>query len=413
MAQEIPPSGALVCLPPGSHPSAPIRVAVVIPKYGLLGGAEAFAFELGERLSGGGEFEIHVLANQWRSGRGSVTYHKIPMFRFPRFLRQPSFAFFVKRATPPGRFHLVHAHDRIARMDLFSMHGIPHRQWVTRVRRKRMSLFDRSMAWAEAKGLENPLAPLVMPVSHLVREHLLEHYALPAERIQVVHPGVALERFEALDREDCRAEVRQRAGLNREDVVALFVGMNFDVKGLDLILKGMAGLRHGTERMPSLKLLVVGKGDRDGYARLAGELGLDRRVVFVGPTREIEKYYLASDFFVMPSRFDTFGMAVLEAMAAGLPVVISSTVGARDLVQAGEEGFVLEQQMEAASLGVALRALMDPENRRRMGACARLTASRHDWKVVAAALAEIYRSRAALRRGSSCRYPGVPTDQAS
>ncbi|VBB47675.1 Glycosyltransferase, group 1 family protein [uncultured Desulfatiglans sp.] len=412
-AQEIFPSEASIHRLPGRQPNAPIRVAMVIPKYGLLGGAEAFAFELGERLSSEEGVEVHILANQWRAGGGRVTFHKIPVFRFPRFLRQPTFAFFVNRAAPPGRFDLIHSHDRIWRMDLFSMHGIPHSQWVAQVRRKRMSLFDRSTAWVETRGIRNPLRPLVMPVSHLVRKHLLECYALPPDQIQVIHPGVALDRFERLNREDCRGEIRRRVGLGREDVVALFVGMNFDVKGLDLVLKGMSELLHGNGTMPPLKLLVVGKGDQEGYTRLARELGLDRRVFFAGPTREVEKFYLASDLFVMPSRFDTFGMVVLEAMAAGLPVVISSNVGARDLVRDGEEGFVVRQDRNIEAIGAALKSLLDPEDRRRMGLHARLTASRHDWRLVAARIGGIYRARAALRIGSSAPCPGVPSDRAS
>ena len=111
--------------------------------------------------------------------------------------------------------------------------------------------------------------------------------------------------------------------------------------------------------------------------------------------------------------FDTFGMVVLEAMAAGLPVVISSNVGARDLVRDGEEGFVVRRDRNVESVGAALKSLLDPENRRRMGSHARLTASRHDWRLVAARIGGIYRARAALRIGSSAPCPGVPSDRAS
>ncbi|MFW6099541.1 MAG: glycosyltransferase family 4 protein, partial [Thermodesulfobacteriota bacterium] len=93
----------------------------------------------------------------------------------------------------------------------------------------------------------------------------------------------------------------------------------------------------------------------------------------------------------MPSVFDTFGMAVLEAMAAGLPVIITRKVGARDLVADGETGFILPDPPSVEGLGEKMVCLSDAENRSKMGARARKIARQHDWVSVADRMEEVYR----------------------
>ncbi|MCK4825744.1 glycosyltransferase, partial [bacterium] len=106
-----------------------MKIGVVIPKYGLVGGAESVAYEVTERLAKREGLEIHVLANQWRSGTKSITFHKVPIISFPRFMRPISFAYFSNKLIRPKDYDLVHGHDRIFQMDLFTMHGIPHKTW--------------------------------------------------------------------------------------------------------------------------------------------------------------------------------------------------------------------------------------------------------------------------------------------
>jgi UDP-glucose:(heptosyl)LPS alpha-1,3-glucosyltransferase len=367
-----------------------MKIAVVIPKYGLVGGAEGFAFELTERLAMRGRFEIHLFANQVRRGKAPVALHHVPMLRFPRLLRQISFACFAQRQIRRGGFDLVHSHDRIFQMHLLTMHGIPHERWIREARNKRLTLFDRAMAWVERTGLNDPRMRMVLPVSGLVEEELLRTYPIPPRRMRVIHPGISEERFASLDRADCRRKIRARHSLSESDVVVLFVGMNFEIKRLDLVIEGFADLVQKEKGASSLRLLVVGKGKRDPYQALARRLGMEKRIVFAGVTREVETYYLASDIFAMPSVFDTFGMAVLEAMAAGLPVIITQKVGARDLITEGVQGFILHENPQPTELAEKIALLLTPQRRMKMGGAARATALEHTWDRAAAEMEEVY-----------------------
>jgi UDP-glucose:(heptosyl)LPS alpha-1,3-glucosyltransferase len=367
------------------------RIAMVAPGYGLVGGVESYVRQFCEQLAANSRFEIHVFANRWRKGSLPITFHRVPIIPFPRFLRPVSFAYFAKRALNRERFALVHSHERIFAMDIFTVHGVPHRTWTKEVRRKHMSLFDRSTAWVEGKGIHCDHVSAILPVSELVKEEFLKIYDIPKERIHVIHPGIAPEQVSLADKKRWRSLIRERHGLSQDDLILLFVGMNFEIKGLDRIFSGVACLSAKEDPYSKVKVLVVGKGDIKKYELLARKMGIQERVVFAGVREEIATYYLASDVFVMPSLFDTFGMAVLEAMAASLPVIITQNVGAKDLVENGVNGFILQNDPAPAEFAECVAILQDRERRLRMGEMAKRVASEHSWDQVAKQVSTIYR----------------------
>jgi UDP-glucose:(heptosyl)LPS alpha-1,3-glucosyltransferase len=372
--------------------SNPRKIAIVIPKYGLVGGAEGFAAELTERIAQDRRFEVHVFANKWQKTSGHITFHGVSVITFPKFLTTISFAYFAGRKISKMDFDLIHTHDRIFNADIFTMHGIPHRVWIREVRKKRMSLFDYATAWAEKKLVTNKRCRRFLAVSNLAKEKFLQEYQnVDPDKVRVIHPGVDIQRFQGLDRQRCRQEIRKKFGIDLSDWVILFVSMNFDIKGLDKLMMGLAKfkLRHPSERF---KLLVVGKGDDRKYSKLAYNLGIKDQVVFSGAVQKeiLDQIYPACDIFSMPSKFDTFGMSVLEAMAASLPVIISGNVGAKDLVKEGVNGFVIENTDNADEISSRIALIMDEEVRTRMGKEAFKTALHNTWEATVDKVLKVY-----------------------
>jgi UDP-glucose:(heptosyl)LPS alpha-1,3-glucosyltransferase len=368
----------------------PQKIAVVIPKYGLVGGAERFAFELTERLSLNKKYDFHVFANKWQSNSDRITFHKVPIIRFPRFLTTISFAYFANRKISKMNFDLVHTHDRIFDADIFTMHGIPHRVWVHEVRKKSMSLFDRATCMVERYLVNNTRCKIFLPVSSLTKEKFLQEYKIEPEKIHVIHPGVDIARFQRLDREPCRKEIREQFKIDPSDIVILFVSMNFEIKGLDYV---MAAVGKAKASYPShnVKLLVVGKGDYKKYSTLAQKTSIKDNVIFAGVQKKnLEKIYLATDIFMMLSRFDTFGMTTLEAMAASLPVIISSNVGAKDLAREGINGFVIEDTNKIDMICDRIGFMLDSKARITMAKEAYKTALNNSWEAVAKRVGGIY-----------------------
>jgi len=271
------------------------------------------------------------------------------------------------------------------------MHGIPHRIWVHDVRKKSMSLFDRATCWVERHLVNNTRCEKFLPVSSLTKEKLLQEYRIEPEKIQVIHPGVDIEKFQMFDRESCRKEIREYFGIDSSDIVILFVSMNFEIKGLDYVIAAI-GKAKASYPSHNFKLLVVGKGDYKKYGALAQKAGIKDDVIFSGVQKKnLGKIYLASDIFMMLSRFDTFGMTVLEAMAASLPVIISSNVGAKDLVKEGINGFVIEDTDNADMICEKIGFMLDNKTRITMAEEAHNTALNNSWDAVAEKVANIYK----------------------
>jgi UDP-glucose:(heptosyl)LPS alpha-1,3-glucosyltransferase len=240
--------------------------------------AERFAYELTERLSLNEKYDFHVFTNRWQSDSDRITFHKVSIIRSPRFFTTISFAWFA----------------------------------------------NKKISWVEKCLINNTRCKRFLPVSNLTKKKFLQEYKIKPEKIQVIHPGVDIGRFSRLDREHCRKEIREQFGIDPSDIVILFVSINFEIKELDYV---MAAVGKAKASYPSrkIRLLVVGKGDYEKYSTFAQQTSIKDNVIFAGVHKEnLEKIYLASDIFMMLSRFDTFGMTVLKAMAASLPVIISS-----------------------------------------------------------------------------------------
>jgi UDP-glucose:(heptosyl)LPS alpha-1,3-glucosyltransferase len=116
-------------------------------------------------------------------------------------------------------------------------------------------------------------------------------------------------------------------------------------------------------------------------------------VVFAGTqVAGLERYYRASDAFIILSKFDTFGMVVLEAMAAGLPVIVSPNVGAKDLVDEGSNGFVLPAPKDVDAAADRIVRLTVEARRNAMGVSAMQTAALHDWERLSENIGKMYES---------------------
>jgi len=211
-------------------------------------------------------------------------------------------------------------------------------------------------------------------------------YAGPS---RVVRLGISTETFRDLPP---RGRFRARHPAIGARPVVLFLGRLTPKKGLDLLIPAFASVR---ESCPNAHLVLAGP-DENGYAgtiqRLVERHGLTHCVTFTGPLAGEEKLAALrdADAWALPSYAENFGVAVVEAMAAGLPVVISDQVDIHPQVAAAEAGVVVPCAMEP--LARALRRLLEePHERQRLGLRAReLALTRFSWDAVAADVQAMY-----------------------
>jgi len=367
------------------------RIAVIAYEYGSIGGSERFVQEVTERLAATGKYEFHVFSNKWTSQCTSITFHKVPVLAFSVFLRIWGFNKLLGHMIRKGSFDIVHSHWGTDHADIYSLHGAPHAFWVrTILCRRRLKFASRVLAALDRKMIEQGRDKMFMPVSAYLQRTYESEYGHLLGTWKVVHPGIDLSVFTYLNRQKVRADLRKKYLIPNNALVVLFVGMNFKTKGLETVIRATSQLRRIQPDSP-VHVVVVGRGNENQFKQIAAESGCDDFVTFTGPQFEgIERFYAAADILAMPAQFETFCMVVLEAMAAGLPVIITENMGVKDIVQNGINGFVLPNGDQIESLTECLVKLSDSKLRESMGSEACKTSKGHGWDYVAANISDAY-----------------------
>jgi glycosyltransferase involved in cell wall biosynthesis len=174
--------------------------------------------------------------------------------------------------------------------------------------------------------------------------------------------------------------------------IGLFVG---DIR---LNRKNLASVLEALARVDGLHLAVAGDTQRSPFPKMTRAYGLADRVHFLGMRADVALLMRSCDFFVLPSFYEPFSLAVLEAMASGLPVIVSKQVGASELVTS-ECGFVEHHPDHCDALAERMRLLSaKPDLRRRMGGVARKIAEGHSWATKAAQYLDLLEARARQRK---------------
>jgi glycosyltransferase involved in cell wall biosynthesis len=203
-------------------------------------------------------------------------------------------------------------------------------------------------------------------VSEGVAEEIHEHYPTLSERTLTIHNGVDTEIFAPGHRREEARAMRSRLKVRDEALVAVFVGSEWERKGLGTVLQAL-GLA------PEWELVVAGGGDESGYQALADEIGVGEAVHWMGVVSDVQIVFQMADAMVLPSSYETFSLVTFEAAASGLAVLATPVNGVRELIVNGQNGFLITQDPEA--IAVRLRTLAaDPALRARLGRAARLSA---------------------------------------
>jgi UDP-glucose:(heptosyl)LPS alpha-1,3-glucosyltransferase len=301
------------------------KIAVVIGAFTRRGGAERMAVETCEHFKE--QYEFHVICREYEKQIEGITIHKVRRINIPRSLKRIIFALQVRSVLKKLHVDIVHTHERIFEADIFSLHGTPPEHWAKEVLgRKRLNLFDLSCAYLDRKLINSSRCKVLLPVSKLVEECYKKYYDLSQKTIEVVHPTVS---DEFLNPPPPLFDWREKLSTPKDAKVVLFIANNYEHKGLDLVMDAIKEVLQEKE----VYLWVGGRGNIPKYEAKGKKMGIGNYVRFTGMIKEnLSHLYRSADLFVLPSKFDTFGIVVIEALVSGLSVFVSETTGASDLL---------------------------------------------------------------------------------
>jgi UDP-glucose:(heptosyl)LPS alpha-1,3-glucosyltransferase len=252
----------------------------------------------------------------------------------------------------------------------------------------------------EKRALAPGAVRRVIVNAEMVRRDLLARYPLEPARVRVISNGVDLEHFNPGRRAGEGAALRRELGIAPEAPLVLFLGTGYGRKGLGALLEAFPAVLAAE---PRARLAVVGYDSAAArYAALAGRLGIDGATHFLGGRGDPEVCYAAADVFALPTRYDPFANATLEALASGLPVLTTAANGGSELLVESCAGLVREPDPRALAEGLV--ALLQGDRAAQREA-ARALAERHSIESKLEATSAVLAEAAAERAATTERVP--------
>jgi UDP-glucose:(heptosyl)LPS alpha-1,3-glucosyltransferase len=318
--------------------------------YSASGGAEAYL----KRLAGGvvelGHTTVLFTTSDWPAGDWTDGEIKHLRSRSPLGFAHE----LEEEALRKVPCDVLMSLERVNSCDVYRAGDGVHRAWLERRKKFETPLdqflrrFNRKhgdIVLLEKALLDDRGAERVIANSKMVKDEIVDFYNYRPDRIDVVRNGVPLDQFR-FDAE-VRDKARTKLGLSADEQAILFVGSGWERKGLRFAIEAVESSAHR-----KMRLFVAGRGSQDRYE--------SKRVQFLGEVLDLLPIYAAADLFLLPTIYDPFSNACLEALACGLPVITTRANGFSEIIEDKIHGSIIDRADDVPALRKALDVWCDP-----------------------------------------------------
>jgi UDP-glucose:(heptosyl)LPS alpha-1,3-glucosyltransferase len=337
-----------------------LSIVLVRRGYSPTGGAEAYLRRVADGIVKAGHEVQLVATEEWPQDQWSFGSKK-------RLSAKSAIGFAdeLEQIRAQLRCDVLFSLERVWRCDVYRAGDGVHRSWLARRRKFEIPLkqFVRaaSRKHRDLLRLEESLfaarkARRVIVASQMVRNEITEVYGYPTDKIDLVRNGVPLDRFR-FDPE-LREKSRAQLNLKQDQIALLFAGSGWERKGLLFAIEAMALCRDR-----KLRLLVAGRGNTRPYKTTHLRFWREEPVQFLGEVADLVPIYAAADIFILPTIYDPFSNACLEALACGLPVITTRSNGFSEIIENDIHGTIVEGAGNLTDLRDAIRFWSDPSRR--------------------------------------------------
>ena len=413
------------CLRDPKTPMRKPRLAVVSPFLDKAHGSERIIIEWLSHLPDA--FDVHIYSQRVEDiDPSKFTWHRIPKLPGPHLLNFLWWLAAVHLCISWGRYFQGLQHELLFSSganwpgaDIICVHIVfseyrrqvrgemsflrnPFWHWPTLVHRR---LYYAIACWLERRAYADPDTTLVVHSRKSARD--LERVHHRNDRIPVIYLGLDHSEFNIVSREALRGEARAKLEITKDELVIILVGNDWRNKGVPVLLEAFEQLRE----LP-IRLFIVSREDPSACRALVKEKRLEDRVRFLEPRNDIEFYYAAADAYAGPSLQDSYAMPPAEAMACGLPVIVSAAAGVSEIITDGADGLILNDPRNATALAALIRRLCEDEAlRTQLGERAAVTTQKYTWErngeELAAILQDILCSKAPPIERKNMKVHGV------
>lgn len=357
----------------------------VLHYYPVIGGLETWTQNIAERLAD--KAEIFVVTGKVKSQPNEEIKNGVKIFRTSLFfLKDLSYSspvylltalpfIFFKSLELIGKekINILHCQGFLSSLIgylLLKLSGIPYLVTVQRLEDKN---------WLKKIVYRN--AACCIAASSAIKKYFEE---IGSKNIEIIPNGINVSRFQNLNRE----ESRMKLGL-KDEFVIMTVARLEKRKGIQHLIEAV----KNNQLSGNYQLLIIGDGDeRKNLENLAQTLNLKDKVKFLGPipNEKIPGYLAAADCFILPSLKEGFGISILEAMAAGVPVIATRVGGILDIIKDGKNGILVEPQNSNEISDAVLKIHSQPEFKQKLVNSARAELTSFEWGNIADKVYKIY-----------------------
>jgi len=339
-----------------------MRLAFLLYKYFPYGGMQRdfrrFVEEVQQR---GHQCRIYVISWQGEKFPG-IDLRLVPVRALSNHRRNARFYEWVKTDLAVDPVDGVIGFNKMPGLDVYFAadscyldKALTERNWLYRcgARFKHFAAYERAV-------FDRHSETEILLISQTEKTKFDKYYQTPAKRMHMLPPGISQDRRAPVDALARRAGKRDELGLSQDDQLLLFVGSGFIKKGLDRAIRALASAR-AAQPEKDIRLFIVGQDKERRFRRLADRLAVSEYITFLGGRDDIPDLLLAADVLIHPALDEAAGIVLLEALVAGLPVLVSDVCGYAHHIAKAQAGLVIESPFSQQKLDAAVLQALQPE----------------------------------------------------
>lgn len=325
-----------------------LHLAFGLIKYFPFGGLQRSCLQIArESLRRGHAVDVFTPDWQGEAPEG-LAVRITPVRGFTNHRRRFALAEALARGVAQGAFDGVVGFSKMPGLDLYYGGDACYAELV-RQRHPLYRLTGRCRGYLalEAAVFAPSARTHAMLISERERDLYRRHYGTPPERLHLLPPGIARDRLAPPDARQIGCGLRRELGIPEDHHLLLMVGSGFRTKGVDRTLRAVASLP--ADLRPRTHLVIIGHDNFEPFRRLARRLGVLDRLHFFHGRPDIPRFLFAADLLLHPAYRETAGAVLLEALAAGLPVLASDVCGFSYHVERAQAGRLIPSPFDQAA----------------------------------------------------------------
>ena len=344
-----------------------LKIVFSLFKYFPFGGLQRDFLRIAKECQRRGH-EVHVYTTLWDGPIDqSLNINILRAKGLTNHARARSFSDQFRQILAGSQYDLVVGFNKMPHLDLYYAADVCYQARIRASRSWLYRLTPRYHTWLELEqSIFQPDSKTeIMLISPLQQEAYQACYATQTERFHLLPPGITPDRLVEHGSTAIRACMRAQLGVKDDERMLLMVGSGYKTKGLDRAIRSLAALS------PALKarsrLFVAGQGDATPFIKLARRLGVEQQLVILGARSDVPQLLLAADLLLHPSYHENTGTAILEALAAGLPVLTTAVCGYAHYVTDASAGVVLPAKFDQQKWDQELEKMLSSAELNAMG----------------------------------------------